>query len=91
MPIYISQTTSNPLSRVFGVILALLTMVGAFFFGLVILVVVSGLGLLLYLGMRVRMWWVMKNRPPAESTTARTPDQGEVIDAEYTVISKEKD
>lgn len=91
MPFYINQAPTNPVSRVLGVIVAILTLLGAFFFGLVILMVIFGLGLLLYLGMRLRMWWIMRHMPAPEPAPERTADQGEVIEAEYKVISTKRD
>lgn len=95
MPLYISQASTNPLTRVLGVLVALLTLVGAFFFGLVILVVIFGVGLLLYAALRIRMWWLRRHMPAAEPASERPsgqpPESGEVIDAEYTVISTKRD
>jgi hypothetical protein len=91
MPIYISQASTNPVSRVLGVLVALLALAGAFFFGLIILVVISGLGLLLYVGMRLRMWWIMRHAPAPDPVPQQASKPGDVIDAEYTVISTKRD
>ena len=91
MPYYISQQPVNPVMRVFAALFAVLAFAGAFFFGLIILAVVVGIGLLLWLGIRLRMWWIMRHMPPAEVSSAAPSAQSEVIDAEYTVVSREQD
>jgi hypothetical protein len=95
MPYYINQAPMNPVSRVIASMLAVLAVVGAVFFGLIVLVVVFGLGLLLWLGIRLRMWWILRNQPRNQPRTQAAPDPqgeaGEVIDAEYTVVSRKPD
>jgi len=91
MVYYISQQPLNPVARVLAALLAVLAFAGAFFFGLIILAVVVGLGLLLWLGIRLRMWWIMRHAPRSETASSSPPSSNEVIDAEYTVVSKEQD
>jgi len=91
MPYYISQTPMNPLSRVLAALVAALALVGALFFGLVVLVLIVGLGLVFWLGLRLRIWWFRRHLPRNEVTPDHNPGQGEVIDAEYTVVSKRRD
>ena len=91
MPYYISQQPANPVTRVLAALMAVIAFVGALFFGLIIVAVVAGLGLLFWLGLRLRMWWLMRNRPPEQSRTASRPTESQVIDAEYTVVSKRQD
>ncbi len=71
--------------------LAVLAVVGAVFFGLIVLVVVFGLGLLLWLGIRLRMWWILRNQPRTQAAPDPQGEAGEVIDAEYTVVSRKPD
>lgn len=71
----------SPLSRILAAIVGLLVLVGAFFFGLIILAVVIGLGALAWIVFRIRLWWLKRNMPA-------TPGE-EVIEAEYTIISRE--
>jgi len=91
MPYYISQTPMNPLSRVLAALVAALVLVGAFFFGLVVLALIVGVGLIFWLGLRLRMWWLRRHLPRNEVTPDLGPKEGEVIDAEYTVVSKQRD
>jgi hypothetical protein len=80
---YISPPPMNPLSRLLAGILAVLALAGAFFFGVFVLVFAIGLGLVAWLFFWIRMWWIRR-------TGIRPVDQkGKIIDAEYTVISKQ--
>ena len=81
----------NPLSRALAAIMAVLALVAAFFFGLIVLALAVGVGLLFWLGFRLRLWWIGRHIPPADTTPASTQQKGEVIDAEYTVVSRRKD
>jgi len=91
MPYYISPAPMNPISRVLAALVAALALVAAFFFGLVVLVLFVGAGLVLWLGFRLRMWWIRRNLPLDETTPDHSPGKGEVIDAEYTVVSRRRD
>lgn len=91
MPVYISQQSTNPFTRVLAALFAVLAFAGAFFFGMIILAVIAGLGLLAWIGLRIRMWWIMRQMPPAEVSPSVQPGQNEAIDAEYTVVSKQQD
>ena len=81
----------NPLSRLLAALMAVLALVAAFFFGLIVLALAVGFGLLLWLGIRLRLWWIQRHLPPIDADPAATPKKGEVIDAEYTVVSRQKD
>lgn len=91
MTYYISQQPLNPVTRVLAALFTVLAFVGAIFFGLIIMSVVVGIGLLLWLVIRLRMWWIMRHMPNPEVTPSVQPTDHEVIDAEYTVVSKEQD
>jgi hypothetical protein len=91
MPYYISQTPMNPLSRVLAALVAAVVLVGAFFFGLVVLALIVGVGLIFWLGLRLRIWWLTRHSPRHENTPDHVPGEGDVIDAEYTVVSKQRD
>jgi hypothetical protein len=83
MQYHISPPPMNPLSRLLAGILAVLALAGAFFFGVFVLVFAIGLGLVAWLLLWIRMWWIRRKG-------IRPVDQkGEVIDAEYTVISRQ--
>ena len=89
----------NPLSRLLAAIVGALVIVGAFMFGFFILVAAIAFGLIAWLVIWVRVWWVKRKlaasgeasppgfEPPPGS---RPPGSrsGEVIDAEYEVVSR---
>ncbi len=81
----------NPLSRALAAVIAVLALVAAFFFGLIVLALAVGISLLFWLGFRLRLWWIMRHLPPGDATLAGTPEKGEVIEAEYTVVSRDED
>ena len=81
----------NPMARVFAALIGVLALAGAFFFGLIILAVVVGLGLLAWFVIRLRIWWIMRQMTAEEPTAPPSSSQGEAIDAEYTVVSKKQD
>ncbi len=81
----------NPLSRVLTAVMAVLALAAAFFFGLIVLVLAVGAGLLFWLGIRLRLWWIRRHLLPIDADPAGTQHKGEVIDAEYTVVSRRKD
>lgn len=81
----------NPLSRLLAGVTAVLALVAAFFFGLIVLALAVGIGLLFWFGIRLRLWWLRRHIPPVDTARVSTPQKGEVIDAEYTVISRKKD
>jgi hypothetical protein len=72
----------NPLSRLLAGILAVIALAGAFFFGALVLAFAVGVGLVAWLVLRVRMWWIRQKPERSEEK------KGEIIDAEYTVVSR---
>ena len=103
MQYYISPPPINPLSRLLAGLLAVLALVGAFFFGVFVLIVAIGLGLIGWLVLWFRMWWMRQKlgrgaepkesgaTPGRQSGSGPGDRQGEIIDAEYTVVSKRED
>jgi len=81
----------NPITRVLAAVVAALALVAALFFGLIVLALVVGIGLFFWLGIRLRLWWMQRHIPPLDTTPASRPQEGEVIDAEYTVVSRHED
>jgi hypothetical protein len=73
----------NPLSRLLAGILAVLALAAAFFFGLLVLAFAVGVGLVAWLLLWVRSWWNRRKRPASDQIS------GEIIDAEYTVVSRQ--
>jgi hypothetical protein len=94
MTYYINLQPSNPLTRIVAALLAVVALAGAVFFGLIILVVVAGAGLLLWLGLWVRLSWLRRKQGssgPQESHQPTGDRQGDTIEAEYTVITRRRD
>ncbi len=97
MAYYISPPPMNPLSRLLAALLAALALVGAFFFGIFVLAFAAGLGLLAWLFLSVRMWWMRKkgagtgpvNGPEHGQASSVGENRRDIIDAEYTVISRQ--
>lgn len=98
MPYYISPPPQNPITRIIAAIVAVFALVGAFIIGAAALLVVAGLGLLAGLALWARIAWV-KHRlkksgvdlgagPLPRNETGK--ESGDVIDAEYTVVSVQK-
>ncbi len=83
MQYYISPPPMNPLSRLLAGILAVLALAGAFFFGVFVLVLAVSVGFFGWLILWIRMWWVRRKGSPTDNR------QGKVIDAEYTVVSRQ--
>ncbi len=90
----------NPMTRIVAGLLGLLALVGAFFFGLVVLAVAIGLGVLAWLFLTLRMWWLRRRwqsqvEPGTATGSARpgTVNRGEsdVIEADYEVVSRHDD
>ena len=94
MPYYITPPPMNPLSRLLAAIVAVLALVGAFFFGVFVLAFAAVLGLLAWAYLSIRMWWMRKKGglnagqqgPVSENLNVRGED---IIDAEYTVVKKQ--
>ena len=91
MQYYISPPPMKPLSRLLAGVVAVFALVAACFFGLIVLALAVGIGMLFWLGIRLRLWWLRRHIPPVDTTPAGTPQKGKVIDAEYTVVSRRKD
>jgi len=93
MPVFLEPPPMNPLARLLAGILAALALVGAFFFGLFVLALVLGVGIIAWLAFWIRMVWL--RRKLSKSDGAANPEggqrQGEVIDAEYTVVSRREE
>jgi hypothetical protein len=88
MKYYISSPAMNPLSRLLATLVATLSLIGFFFFGLV----VAGILLAALLAFGVLFWvralWL--RRKPLASPPSPSPEgrRGEVIEAEYTVVHR---
>ncbi|MGD8357217.1 MAG: hypothetical protein PVJ33_05760 [Lysobacterales bacterium] len=82
----------NPLVRLLAGVLAVLALVGAFFFGLFVLAVLVGVGIIAWLVLWLRMAWLRrKMRRGGRSAGSGRQGEDDVIDAEYTVVSRREE
>jgi len=90
MPQYITPPPVNPLSRLLAGIFAVLALAGAFFFGIFVLALVAGLGLIAWLVFSIRIWWIRRKFAADGYSAGPEPgtDKSDIIDAEYTVLSR---
>lgn len=90
----------NPVSRLLAGLVAVLAVIGAFFFGFFVLLLALGVGAVAWSVLALRMWWLRRH------LAARYPDggpgvsggpgggagrRGDVIDADYEVVSRRED
>ena len=91
MPYYISPPPQNPLSRFIAAIIAVLVLVGTFIIGAAAFLVIAGLGLIAGLALWARVAWVKRRLIKSGVDLGAGPiprrESGDVIDAEYTVVS----
>jgi hypothetical protein len=106
MPYYISPPPPNLLTRIITAIIAVFVLVGSFMIGMVALLVVGGIGLLAGLALWIRIAWVKRQLRKSgvdlnpglnagmnagmNSGVSPQRESGDVIDAEYTVVSVQK-
>lgn len=100
MRYYLAPPPQDPLSRIVAGIVAVLALIGAFFFGMFVLALAVGLGVLAWLGLTLRMWWLHRRWAREAASRGRNgagrpaaPDArgGDVIDADYEVIARRDD
>lgn len=79
----------NPVSKVLASLFAILVVVGAFIFGMFVLAAVAVLGLVGWIVFSIRRWWLRRTgHEPVSQTQSEPSGQSEIIEAEYTVISR---
>ena len=94
---YLAPPPLNPFARILAGLVAVAAVIAAFFFGLVILAVAVGLGVLAWLALSVRLWWLRRRLRDGRGTgRAGTAGPGtgrdsDAIDAEYEVVSRRED
>ena len=88
----------NPFTRILAGLFGLVALVGAFFFGFLILAVALALGVAAWIAIRVRIWWLGRRADssgpgpgPAQGEPDRKADGGSVIEGEYKVVSRRED
>lgn len=91
MPYYISPPPQNPLTRLIAAIVAVFALIGAFIIGAAAFVVVAGIGLIAGIALWARIAWVKhrlkKSGMDFDARPEPQNETGEVIEAEYTVVS----
>ena len=89
----------NPLSRLLAAVVGALVIVGAFMFGFFILIAAVAFGLIAWLVVWIRVWWIKRKLGASGEASPldfgqtrgagrKSPDSGDVIDAEYEVVSR---
>ena len=88
------------MTRIVAGIIAVLMLIGGFMIGMVALLVVAGVGLIAGIAIWLRVAWIKRqlrksgvdlNAGFGPSTANRTKEPGQVIEAEYTVISEREE
>jgi predicted lipid-binding transport protein (Tim44 family) len=95
MQYQIGPPPMNPLMRLLTGLFGLLALIGAFFFGFVLLAVALAVGLVAFVLIQLRVWWLRRKleasgRMPSNEES-RDQGDGSVIDAEYKVVSRKED
>jgi hypothetical protein len=88
------------LARIIATIIAALMLIGGFMIGMVALLVIAGVGLVAGLAIWARVAWIKRqfrksgvdlNAGFNPTTVAPKEEPGQVIEAEYTVISEREE
>jgi hypothetical protein len=96
MPYFISPPPPrNPLTRIVAAIIAVLSLVGALMLGAVALFFVLGAGAIAAIALWLRVAWIKRKLRQSGVDFPTTPDpeqdSGQVIEAEYTVVTKKSE
>ncbi len=91
MQYYINSSPMSPLSRLLAVVMTVVALAAALFFGLIVLALAFGIGLVFWLSFRLRLWWMRHHSPENDAPLSDSELKRKVIDAEYTVVSRRKD
>ncbi len=99
MPFYISPPPRNPISAILTGIVGVVMMVGAFMLGFVAIVIALAFGLVIWIGIYIRIWWAKRQMArqgidPASTSPFSSPNRpapNDSLEAEYEVISKNQD
>ena len=87
----------NPVSRILAGVLGIAVLAAAFFFGFIVLMLAAGLGVLAWLLLALRMWWLRRqwarHGPGVEAhrdgwARPGSAREGEVIEADYEVVTR---
>jgi len=79
----------NPLVRIAFFVVALIMVIGAVFLGAVLLSLIVGIGILAWLVISVRVWWLRRRfRSRRADSNESQSEPGEIVGVEYTVIEE---
>lgn len=89
----------NPFTRILAGLFGLVALVGAFFFGFLILAVAVAFGMAAWIAIRLRLWWLGRRAAPAGEKrgpapgepSGRSDEDNSVIEGEYKVVSRRED
>lgn len=91
MPQYINPPPQNPLTKIIAAVIATFVLIGTFMIGIAALVVVACVGLVVGVAIWLRIAWIKrkfrKSGVTFDAPVDMSGEPGQVIDAEYTVIS----
>jgi len=88
MKYYISPPPMNPLSRLLTSLVAVLSLVGFVFFGLIVAGIVLAALFVFGLVFWLRVRWFGRNPSSNATPQGAAASDGQVIEAEYTVINQ---
>lgn len=90
---YVTPPPMNPVARILASLFAVLLIVGAVIFGFFVLVGGVALGLLGWIVLSLRGWWLRKKGVefPQDPAPDQSSNSRDTIEAEYTVISRRRD
>jgi len=95
MPYYINPPPGNPLTRIIAAIIGVFILAGAFIVGTAALLIIAGLAVIAGLALWLRVAWIKRQLRKRGVDFGRPSgtqaDKGDVIDAEYTVVSVKDD
>ena len=89
----------NPFTRILAGLFGLVALVGAFFFGFLILAVAVAVGMAAWIAIRLSLWWLgrragsigEKRGPAPGNPSGRSDEDNSVIEGEYKVVSRRED
>lgn len=88
----------NPVTRILAGLFGLVALVGAFFFGFLILAVALAVGVAAWIAIRLRFWWLARRGGAGASApgsaageAGREKTNASVIEGEYKVVSRRDD
>ncbi len=92
---YINPPPQNPLTKIIAAVIATFVLIGSFMIGIAALMVVACIGLVVGIAIWLRVAWIKRHLRKSgvvfDAPVDMSREPGQVIDAEYTVVSDKKD